>query len=120
MAKKPAKPARTIWGTTMVDLQEIVIFLDDSLTDAWAETHQNSHRPHSRGFVPYIILHPDVLDRPAEVLDEILCHEFVHVLEGMFARELKESPPNCTAAATVFGRHLPRMLKYLRQVGVKP
>jgi len=96
--------ARILWGVTSTSGGIVKIFVNDE-TPAMAETDGVE-----------IDLHPDALLDPL-ALDETLCHEFVHVLENHFAKDLKApNPRGCTSLAVIFGRELPRMLRQLRQV----
>lgn len=96
--------AKKLWGITSTSVDVVKIYLDSDLTQA-AETDSES-----------ISVRPDVARCPLS-WDETLMHEFVHVLEWHFAKELKAKPPkDCSNEAVIFGRELTRMLRQLRQV----
>lgn len=115
--KSPAKPGRTLYGTTLIELTPIELWLNPDLEDAWAETHQEA-----TGATPYINIHPTTLEH-ADILEEVITHEFVHCLEYYFAPQMRrKAPKDCSWHAIYIGRHLPKMLRYLTlaPVATKP
>lgn len=65
---------------------------------------------------PYILIADRVFKNP-ELLDEVLLHEWCHVLEAMYSAEMrKPAPEDCTAYAPVCGKGYAELLRTLRQV----
>jgi hypothetical protein len=108
----PAPKSARLFAYTYVEMKEIEIFLDDTLKGCWAVTWTD--KPGKTK--PYIIIHPKVLTKN-KWFQEILVHEFVHVLEEMYSYILrKPNPKDCTQYAAVIGRYLPRMLRDFERV----
>lgn len=107
MSEETKPDRKVLWGITSTSVDVVKIYIDPDLVNDAAETNWDEG---------YISLHPDVMLDPL-CLDETLMHEFVHVLECHFEKDLKaKQPKGCSNEAIIFGRELPRMLRQLRQV----
>src|ERR1700753_3987985 len=102
---KPKRKKPYLWATTYASSGTVRIY---------ARPGYNTDSGETDGVDIWISGH--ILDIP-ELLDSTLMHEFIHVLEHQFSKELKMKPPaHCTQAAVVFGRELPTLLKNLRRL----
>lgn len=102
---------KKLWATTTTSANIVNIYIGSA----------KGLQAYTQGGTPegtLVCLSPEVLACPdPNYLHETLVHEFVHVLESHFAKELALKPDkNCTQYAVVIGRELPRMLKNLRRV----
>lgn len=109
---------KTLWATTKVGTRIIKIYKNPQIESALASTEIWYHqvgKKRKRIGCPWIDIHPNVFIKPS-LLDEILVHEFVHVLEYCFEKRLAlPNPEDCTQYAMVIGKWLPLMLKELKQ-----
>lgn len=95
-------------GTTLLD-GRIIRFYGKTLESTWAEVEWVDDRP-------VIFVDPDLFSRDADMIRETLVHEMVHCIEFYFEREWKfvDRYENCSPAATLIGRHLPKMMQNFR------
>jgi predicted metal-dependent peptidase len=102
---------RTLWATTTTSKNIVPIYLAQAKGYV-AFTQSGSPEG------TFVVLDPSVVEcQDPAYLDETLMHEFIHVCESHFRRELAlKNEPNCTQYAQVLGRELPRMLKNLKRV----
>jgi len=101
-----------LWATTTNSAGIVKIYVAPKLSDCYAVTYWEPKKGH------YIHVSQELLDcHDPYLLNDYLVHEFIHVLEGQFKKELALKPDkNCTQAAVVFGRELPRMLRNFKKV----
>jgi hypothetical protein len=100
-----------LWATTTTSANIVQIFVHDCA--GYQAYCQYTPRHGTSVYVSQAVL--DTTD--PFYLQETLVHEFVHVLEEHFKRELKlPNPPDCTQYAIIIGRELPRMLRNLKRV----
>lgn len=108
----PAPKHAKHFASAFVEMREVKLYTDNTIKGYWAVTVTD--RPGVS--TPYILIHPKVLERE-EWFQEILVHEFVHVLEELYGYMIrKKNPKDCTQYAIVLGRYLPQLLRTFERV----
>lgn len=103
-----------LWAITSCNGHKIRIYVNSKLEDVtWAYTNSSP-----KGV--FIVLHGNLLKQSGQLIDEILIHEFVHVAEYLYPKQLaKPNPDDCTQYARVIQKTMPQLLRNLKQTTLK-
>jgi hypothetical protein len=104
-----------LWATTSVDGYPVRLYKYSKPASYWGFTICHAAAP------ALVFVHESLLKKGKEKqLHAVLHHEFIHVCESVFFRELSRANPwGCTVFGEVFGDRIPELFNNIERLRVR-